>query len=264
MKSLYITIAVMSAMSIIFIAKSTDERFAYQKTPEAPYKIGLCITATGRYIEFVDNLIKSARQYFLTKHKVTYIVFTDSVNKKEADDIVFVYQKKLGWPFDSCCRPKFYLACPLLSTFDYVFACDADMVFVNNCGEEILSERVGVLHAGFLKKRGSYEENKRSTAYVNRHEGKLYFAGGIYGGKIQEFTKINQFLSNSLDQDLAHGFIAKWHDESYLNRFFIDNPPTLILSSAYCYPEPPKTYPGLENIRPILVALNKNHNAYRK
>src|ERR687897_2677335 len=38
--------------------------------------IGFLIVATGRYIEFVPSLIKSAEQYFCPGHSITYFVFT--------------------------------------------------------------------------------------------------------------------------------------------------------------------------------------------
>jgi len=70
-----------------------------------------------------------------------------------------------------------------LAEQDYLFACDADMLFVNSVGDEILGQRVATLHPGFLDKRGSYETNPRSKAYISILEGTQYFAGGFYGGK---------------------------------------------------------------------------------
>ena len=44
-------------------------------------------------------------------------------------------------------------------------------------------------------------------------------------------------LEKRIDEDEAHGVIAKWHDESQLNRYIIDHPAYRILTPSYAYPE---------------------------
>ena len=120
---------------------------------------------------------------------------------------------------------------------DYLFACDADMVFVDYVGDEILKELVGTLHPGFTSRRGTYDQNPLSKAYVRSNEGSHYFAGGFYGGTRDNFIALLESLSLNIQEDLNHNTIARWHDESHLNRYFIDHQPTCILNPSYCYPE---------------------------
>jgi hypothetical protein len=45
-------------------------------------------------------------------------------------------------------------------------------------------------------------------------------------------------LQGNVRVDLFNGIIARWHDESHLNKFCIDNFSDFeILSSSYAYPE---------------------------
>jgi histo-blood group ABO system transferase len=67
-----------------------------------------------------------------------------------------------------------------------------------------------------------------------------------------------------IETDLQKNFIAVWHDESHLNRFFIDHLPTKILSPSYCYPENAQNYRAIWHLKRKLVALDKNHNEVRK
>lgn len=227
------------------------------------YKVGLCIVATGKYICFVPPLIESARKHFCTNHQVTYFVFTDG-QITPAFDIVALPAQRLGWPYDTMMRCVYYNNySELLAKMDYVFATDADMRFVDTVGDEILGERVATMHPGFLHQRGSYENRSISTACVKANEGKYYFAGGFHGGSASEFINLTRTMANNIDVDLKKGIIAVWHDESHLNRYFIDNPPSVILSPSYCYPEN-----GIEgivvNAHPRLLALDKNHAQMRE
>lgn len=225
------------------------------------HNVGLLIMATGRYIEFVPPLITSARKFFCTSQKVTYFIFTDqSTDNIIADDVKVIYQKRLGWPFDTMHRFLVYLKnWESLKDMDYFFACDADMRFVDTVGDDILGDLVGTRHPGYVSKRGTYETNEISTACVKRNEGKCYFAGGFYGAKRQAFLKLLQTLTTNIDTDLKKKFIAIWHDESHLNRYFIDNPPNIILSPEYCYPESWEL-----PYKKRLIALDKNHAEWRK
>lgn len=221
-------------------------------------KIGLVVAATGKYISFVPPLIASARKHFCANHEVTYFIFTDG-QLEAADDIVVIYQKRLGWPYDTMMRFGMYDgAREQLKEMDYIFATDADMLFVDTVGDEILSDRVATQHPGFVGKRGTYETRSMSTAYIAPHEGKYYFAGGFYGGKTSEFLKMVHTCLQNIQIDLSKNFVAVWHDESHLNRYFIDNAPTKILTPSYCY---------VENwnlpYKKRLMALVKKHEDFR-
>jgi len=222
-------------------------------------KVGLCITATGRYVQFVEPLIRSARIHFCPSEDVTYFVFTEGA-VPNARDVVKIEQHRIGWPYDSMMRFAFYFFHRKnLEQMDYIFALDADMLFVGPIGKEILSDLVGTQHPGFVWHRGTYETNSQSLAFVKPNEGKNYFAGGFWGGSRANFLNVCQSLNRNIQIDLDNHIIAVWHDESHLNRYFIDHPPTLVLTPSYCYPD---TW-NLPYAKKILC-LTKRHDDLRK
>lgn len=227
----------------------------------AAYNVGLLIVATGKYTSFVAPLIKSAEQYFLTDHQVTFFIFTnypEQIIKQK--NVIPLYQDQLPWPFITMMRCSMYCKHQeAFSSMDYLYALDADMRFVNPVGDEILSDLVATQHPGFITdRRGTYETNPASTAYIGEAEGTYYFAGGFYGGKREPFIAMNETMYANIQRDLDNNLIAIWHDESHLNHYFLHNSPTLILSPSYCYAEGS----GIPFF-PRLVALNKNHAEMR-
>jgi len=251
----------------VFILAEANLEGLHQK------KVGLLIMATGKYIDFVPPLLDSADNYFCTNHEVTYFVFTDGI-LPERDNLKVIYQKRLGWPHDTLMRYSIYYQYrDELKDMDYLFAIDADMLFVDTVGDEILSDRVATLHPGYFNRRGTYERRKASAAYVGPGEAKHYFCGGFNGGSTVEFLKMSRVITENILKDLSSNIIAVWHDECHVNRYFIDNPPTCILSPSYCYPENWDTpaqkiqlaYPANWKVpfQPKLVALNKNHGSIR-
>ena len=222
-------------------------------------KIGLLVMATGKYIVFVEPLIQSARIHFFPGHEVTFFVFTDK-QAPIGHDIVSVFQSKLGWPFDTMMRNEVYASHKeLYSSQDYLFACDADMLFVDTVGDEILGEHVATIHPGFVGKRGSYETSPKSLACVYQNEGEYYFAGGFYGGAREKFINMASTLAKRVNEDLKEGIIAVWHDESHWNRYCIDHKPTVILTPSYCYPESWHL-----PYKKKLLALDKDHKEFQK
>ncbi len=250
--------------------------FVIHANKDNRFKIGLCVMATGKYIQFVKPLIHSAKKYFCPNHDITYFVFTDSIIPhilKQNNNINIIYQERLGWPYDTLMRfDVYYKNHKLLSHMDYLFACDADMLFVDYEGDEILAERVSTQHPGHNDKfiifdtpgELSYENNLVSLAYVAPHEGTHYFAGGFYGGSTKEFLQMAKRITKNIEIDLSNNnYIARYHDESHLNRYFIDHPPTIILDRSYCYPEH-GAQAGYPACKPKLLALDKNHDEMRE
>lgn len=219
-------------------------------------KIGLLVVATGKYTHFIPPLVNSARIFFCKDHEVTFFIFTDGTVDVSGEDIILLDHKKYGWPYDTLYRYNAYINHrDRMQKMDYLFACDADMLFVDYVGDEVLSDLVGTQHPGFVGKRGTYEDRPESIAYVASHEGEYYFAGAFYGGKREIIFEMLDQLISMVNIDAQNNIIAIWHDESYMNRYFIDRKPSLVLPHAYC--ARPFDYPQK------IVALDKNHVAFR-
>ena len=60
----------------------------------------------------------------------------------------------------------------------------------------------------------------------------------LFTGEVKnEFLSLVKDGRKRVDADLEKKFISRWHDQSYLNRYLVDHPPTRVLNPSYCYPE---------------------------
>lgn len=215
-------------------------------------RIGILYICTGKYDIFWKDFYLSAERYFFTEDSNVirkYYVFTDNKSlfgEKENKHIYKIYQENLGWPNNTLKRFHIFLSIKeqLMKETDYVFFCNANLLFMQPVNNEILPPAnsnglVGTLHPGFFNKSNrefTYERNPLSTAYIAEGAGEHYYAGGFSGGKTKEYIQLCEILKARIDQDTSNKLIAVWHDESHVNRYFLDIPP-MTLSPAYLYPE---------------------------
>lgn len=214
-------------------------------------RIGILYICTGRYSIFWKKFYKSAERYLMQGYPCIreHIVFTDApalYGEKKNGHIHRIYQENLGWPRNTLMRFHMFLRIKeqLERETDYLYFFNANMQFRVPVGIEFLPEGIsngliGCLHPFFYNNtilEFNYDRNPVSTAYIPVGEGEFYYAGGLNGGKTDAFLKMSETIMNNTDEDDKKGVIALWHDESHLNRYFLDNPPKR-LSPAYCYPE---------------------------
>lgn len=210
------------------------------------------LIATGKYDIFVAPLIESLKKHFI-EHRT--ILWTDGQAKA---DYTFEHPHE-PWPLPTLNRYKTFLSKrPLLEEFDYLYYMDVDMLAVDTIGEEILGERVAVLHPGFVGKIGTPERRKKSMAHIPRREKSRYFAGGFQGGSVSEFLAMCDTIHEWIEIDRQNGITAIWHDESHYNKYLHTHPPTVVLDPGYCYPES-----WYINYDKKLLALDKDHEAMR-
>ena len=222
-------------------------------------KLALLTIATGpEYHSYIRPFLESAKQFFPAHEP---FLFTDSVERFDAWQFRIARRpraKTIRHRYHTFLQQKFPLC-----TFDFIFHCDIDMLFVAPVSEsDIFSDGItATLHPGFAVENtiGTPERRPDSTAFVPLTADNRYFAGAFVGGKADQYLKMAEMLRWMIDLDEAHGIEPDWFDEQYLQKYLYANPPAKILSPSFCYPEdyaglhgwPPEDYP------PVLVALDK-------
>ena len=213
-------------------------------------KVAILYISTGKYIVFWDEFYTSSEKYFLPQSSKEYFVFTDSetIPHQEGNNVHIIPHKQLGWPYDTLMR--FHVFSQIedqLKSFDYVFFFNANMLFVSPVTEEEFLPTgktddglMVTLHPGYFNQpveKFPYENSEKdSLAFIPPGEGKNYFMGGLNGGISKSYIELILSLKENTQKDLDNHIIAKWHDESHLNRYMIGRNPK-ILSPAFGYPE---------------------------
>ena len=229
-------------------------------------KICILTIATNKYIQFVERLYNNIDENFLNGHEIECLLFTD--HDVETSDNVKVSQiEHEDWPMPTLKRYNYFVKeKEYISQFDYCYYFDIDMGIIDKVGDEVLSDLVATMHpyqTFYSKNDRSYDRNPNSSAYVRYgEEGPNYYAGGFNGGSTKEFLKMSQVIADRVTKDLEKGIIALWHDESQMNRYMIDNPPSLSLTPSYCFAEELINNPSYQ-YEPKIIALKKDHDELR-
>jgi hypothetical protein len=228
------------------------------------HKIGLLIIATGKYKIFLKDLIKTADKHFLNGHDVKYFLFIDEdINIESNRDIDKIYIEHREWPFPTLLRYKHFSNNEdRFHDLDYIYYIDSDMIFENPVGGEILGDVVCVAHPWFIGNRGTPENDSKSLAYIPDNVNFQYMAGAFFGGSKDCITNMFRFIAKQIDIDYNRGIIAKWHDESHSNKFFILYA-TKVLSSEYCYNKQSPFCINAHSLIPKIVQVFKNENEMR-
>ncbi|ULQ57420.1 hypothetical protein KJS94_04295 [Flavihumibacter rivuli] len=228
-------------------------------------KIGVLYICTGKYDIFWKDFYLSSEEFFLPGNLKEYFVFTDAsvLYAEELGNVHKIFEPRKGWPYDTLMRFHcFSKVIEKLRKFDYVFFFNANALFVRPINQPMVipsdnrTDLIGVIHPGYyLKRKKDYpyeRDQRRSKAYIGKKEGNLYYQGCLNGGSSEAYIQLIQTLKKNVQEDLDKGIIAKWHDESHLNRYFIDHPP-FSLDPSFSYPE------GSDlPFRPMILMRDKN------
>lgn len=181
-------------------------------------------------------------------HKVNYYVFTDRIDEvptftlgDNRQLIVLLLPAYTRWQDITMGRMETirdYAQRQFLHEVDYLMCVDVDMKFMDDVGVEIIGDLVGTLHPGYFKssrEQYPYERRALSQAYIPRSEGHYYYAGGHFGGNVQEVIKLTNHCHHAVLADKAHNIEARWHDESHINKYFLHHKPTKVLSPEYIW-----------------------------
>jgi hypothetical protein len=237
-------------------------------------KVAICFVGTGKYLNFLPKYYENVHEYFLPGVEKSFLVFTDGEGDFPEDVKVYT-QEHLEWPFITLNRFEIIQkARDEIEKNDWFVFIDADALVVDKITEEEFFDKTksffGVHHpCHFLKMPphekfpGSLETNPLSKACVNEDaDFSVYYQGCLWGGKVPDVLYMMEELDKRTKDDLSREVVAVWHDESHLNKFFIENMENVnVLGPEYAYPE---VFAGHCEFEPKIVHLAKDNSKYHK
>jgi len=239
-----------SRKSLIKVLKSSKE---FKEQKQFPEKVAIIFIGTNKYINFFPAFYESLKKYFIPKTRKDFFVFTDRIESPfliGKEDIIITDVKNKDWLFSTLLRFKFiHSKRDMLRKYSHIIFVDADMYASSLITEEEFFAHnkplFGVLHPLFVnnlfsgKPANSFEYNKRSLAAVNQKDNlSIYHQGCFWGGKAEEVLKMVEELERRVNIDFKNHFVAKFHDESHLNKYFIERKELVhVYPPTYAYPE---------------------------
>lgn len=191
-------------------------------------RMAILYVCTGRYSIFWKDFFLSCEQHFLPKHEKHYFVFTDNKDIGENNERVhYIDQAPWGWPDITLKRYHMFAGIQnQLRAFDCIFFFNANVRFCREITDNYLPDAESPLvfqqHPGFYNKPSwlfPHERNALSQAYIARGQSRHYLAGGINGGLSAAYLEMIESIKKVVDTDLQQSLVARWHDESHLNKF---------------------------------------------
>ena len=234
-------------------------------------KVAIIFIGTGRYINFLPLYYENIHKYFLPKSEKTILAFTDGTGDFP-DDIKVYHQEHLEWPYITLKRFEIInKAKTFIKDFDWVVFIDADAIPVSEITEEeFFSDKpfFGVHHPchalgmpPHTEYPGAFETNPKSRAHVTPDDDTtMYWQGCLWGGRVPEVMDMIVELDRRTHEDLKKDVIAQWHDESHLNKFYVENRDDVHVVGPECaFPE---VFTEQCHFDPKIVHLAKDNSKY--
>uniref|UniRef100_A0A2K6BKV7 Globoside alpha-1,3-N-acetylgalactosaminyltransferase 1 (FORS blood group) n=1 Tax=Macaca nemestrina TaxID=9545 RepID=A0A2K6BKV7_MACNE len=215
-----------------------------------------------RCTHFIQSFLESAEEFFMRGYRVHYYIFTDNPAAVPGVPLgphrllsTIPIQGHSNWE-ETCMRRmetiSQHIAKRAHREVDYLFCLDVDMVFQNPWGPETLGDLVAAVHPSYYaipRQQFPYERRRVSTAFVADSEGDFYYGGKVFGGQVARVYEFTRGCHMAILADKANGIMAAWREESHLNRRFISNKPSKVLSPEYLWDDRKPQPPSLKLIR---------------
>ena len=238
-------------------------------------KVAISFLGTGKYLDFLPQYYQNIEEYFLPNTKKTVLAFTDGELDEAPKNIKVFPQEHLDWPYITLKRFEIInKAREIINDHDWFVFIDGDALVVDRIEEEeFFTDKplFGVHHpCHYLKMPphnqypGAYEitENCNAAVDLEKYQPKVYYQGCFWGGKVPEVCAMIDELEYRVGDDLHRNVVALWHDESHLNKYFIENPDLVhTYGPEYAFPE---VFKDQCTFKPKIVHLAKDNSEYQQ
>ena len=236
-------------------------------------KVAITFIGTNKYLNFLPKYYENIEKYFLPNTEKVILAFTDGELDDTPDNLKVYFQEHLEWPYITLRRFEIInKAREVIDECDWLVFVDADAIPVDTITEEeFFTDKplFGVHHPCHAlgmephnKYPGAFETNVKSRAHVTESDDTaMYWQGCLWGGKIPEVCAMIDELMKRTNLDLEDGIVAQWHDESHINKYFIENKNNVhTLGPQYAFPE---VFAEYCNFQPKIVHMVKDNSKYQ-
>ena len=242
--------------------------------------VSIFVIATKSYFDYALTLIDSATKWLDAKSHVQFILLTDrdasslTIAKTSRFFTINSFQiPSYGWPEATLLRFHLMLEHWSHVSGSIVMYLDADTKIVSPinfqdlsqfCNHPLSNGITPVLHPGYYKRSpalnlifrtrfGPWETNRKSTAYVSSNLREHYVCGGVFWGLHDSFHQLCVEIKSQIDKDSNNKIVAKWHDESHLNKWLTTHP-TMLATPEWAYAP---GYRNLRKLQPRIAVVHK-------
>jgi len=238
-------------------------------------KVAVIFIGTSKYLEFLPGYYESAMANLFPGVDKQFFVFTDGdLGGDLPNNITVVPQEHLPFPYITLYRFDIInRSFGLMEDCDYLIFLDADTKVVNSVEfDKVFVEDkpyIGVHHPCHAlnmnphnRGTGAFETNTNSLAHVKPGDDiSTYWQACVWGGRMEEVKALVAELDRRVKTDEDNDIVAVWHDESHINKYFIENKDSVnTLPPEYAYPE---VFSHLMKEEPKIVHLAKENSVYQ-
>lgn len=194
-------------------------------------KNAIIVLATNNYLPIGLRLISKIHKHYKNIDNLDIHLVTDRdvSDKVKYDNVIFHNRVAKDWTLSTVLKLDVCKYVCENYDYNYIGCLDADTNIHKDFSEdEIFAESFVMKHAstGITPPREHYESNPKSSAYVDPSEYReIYYQTCYFGGNKQIMLDMVNLAIELRDIDFNNNIVAKWTDESYLQKYFIKNPP---------------------------------------
>ena len=238
-------------------------------------KVAIIFIGTAKYLEFLPNYYETAMANLFPGVDKQFFVFTDGdLGGDLPNNITVIPQEHLPFPYITLYRFDIInRSLNLMEDCDYLLFLDADTKVANTVefDEVFVKDKPysGVHHPCHAlgmnphnKGTGAFETNTNSLAHVKPGDDlSTYWQGCVWGARMDYAKKLVSELDHRTKVDESNGVVAVWHDESHINKYYIENKDMVhTMHPQYAYPE---LFSSMLEWEPKIVHLAKKNGDYQ-
>ena len=248
-------------------------------------KIALIFIGTAKYADFFPLWHGCVSTYLMPEEDKIAVAFTDRYEEEmfHKPGVFQVPLEHKQWPYITLLRFAFINEIlPQLKDKDvtHLLFLDADLFPQQKISfEDIFGDEtkpfVGVHHPGnfdnpdweaFIVEGDSNANILKMTSETKETlKGKVYHQGCLWGGEFSAVQEMCAELTRAIHEDLQNNIVADWHDESHMNRWFIQNYDRVrTIGTEYAFPDQLFWHKTLSQrgLSPKMLHVDKKHSDF--